>query len=108
MDLVETVSEAKQVIFIDARADGLAGEIKTEIIHANTSLDSPASHFFDPQTLLAAVQALYGSHPPASLVTISAASFEYGAPLSTPVAQAVNRLVDELALKGSMLLPLSG
>lgn len=99
MDLVEPVSQARAVYFVDARTGAPPGELFSATITANTSLDSPASHFFDPQTLLAAVQALYGSHPPAYLLTIGAASFAYGADLSAPVREAVIRLVDDLALQ---------
>lgn len=99
MDLVENLNQVQQVTFIDARAGDPPGERHSSIIAADSALEAASSHFFDPQTLLAAVQALYGRHPAAMLHTINAASFDYGASLSAVVKAGVKELVTEIAGK---------
>lgn len=99
MDLVEAVHQSSEVIFIDARLAEPAGELRAQRIAADSSLELPSTHFFDPQTLLAAVQALYGSHPPAWLNTVNAQAFDYGACLTECAETAVNKLVIQLAAR---------
>ena len=96
MDLVEPIAEARFVIFIDARLGSSPGQIEQIEIEASTSIDAPITHFFDPQTLLAAIQALYGCHPAAALFTIQCSSFEYTEQLSPPTRVAIPDLIHQL------------
>ncbi len=96
MDLVESVAAAEPVFFVDARLGQPAGRLHAGRIAADTCLETASSHFFDPRTLLAAVQALYGHHPQAGLFSISTTHFEYGAPLSPEVQRALPQLVSLL------------
>jgi hydrogenase maturation protease len=104
MDLVDTLQAVDRVIFIDARHGDSPGKIQHQRIAANTSLEGNVSHYFDPGTLLAAVQALYGYHPIAELYTIVAESFEYGADLTrsvqTSASKLANRLIVDLSSQG--------
>ncbi len=96
MDLVESVAAAEPVFFVDARLGQPAGALRAERIAPDSCLETASSHFFDPRTLLAAVQALYGRHPQAGLLSVNAARFSYGAPLSPEVQRALPRLVSLL------------
>lgn len=96
MDLVEPVHEADRVIFVDARHGEPAGVLSRETIQPSSALGEPVSHFFDPATLLACVQALYGSHPEAVLLSIGSTQFDYTETLSPPVAAAMPMLLDEV------------
>ncbi len=93
MDLVEEVAAARRVFFIDARAAEPPGALHVEHITPDTCLETHLTHFFDPRTLLAAVQALYGHHPPATLFSINTTAFAYGAPISPPVQRALPELL---------------
>lgn len=96
LDLVDAMETIDRIIFIDARLGQISGELQHRQIAANTCLDAGVSHFFDPGTLLAAVQALYGHHPIAELYTINADSFEYGADLTPSVQTSLDKLVTRL------------
>jgi hydrogenase maturation protease len=98
MDLVDTLQAVDRVIFIDARHGDSPGIIHHQRIGANTSLGGNVSHYFDPGTLLAAVQALYGHHPFAELYTIVAESFEYGADLTRSVQTSARKLANRLII----------
>ncbi|GAB4529757.1 MAG: hydrogenase maturation protease [Anaerolineales bacterium] len=95
MDLVETVAQATRVLFIDARAGEPTGQLEAEILAADSCLGGYDSHFFEPTTLLAVVQALYGAHPPATLLSLRSVHFEYGETLSPEAAQALPALMSE-------------
>lgn len=96
MDLVELLSEAHQAYFIDARAGNAIGRLEIQNIDADSSLDSPISHFFDPHTLLSVVQALYGTHPHARLYTVTSNAFEITEELSPQVRAVIPKLVSKI------------
>jgi len=107
MDLVEPVHEAERVVFIDARQGEPVGAFTRERVQPSSALSEPVSHFFDPGTLLACVQALYGAHPEAVLFSISSTHFDYVETLSPPVASALPALLDDvraLIMEASMSL----
>jgi Ni,Fe-hydrogenase maturation factor len=93
MDLVEVIHQVDLVLFIDSKLDKTPGIFTTQSIKPDFYLQSSPSHFFDPGTLLAAVQALYCKHPQAMLLTISANQFEFSESLSDPVQAALPELV---------------
>jgi len=101
MDLVENVGLAELVIFIDCQLSQIAGTFTTKTIESNSSIQSPVSHFFDPGTLLAAVQALYGKHPKGILFSISSEKFDYSEELSPEVNSALPELIT--AIQNSIL-----
>jgi hydrogenase maturation protease len=95
-ELMEPISRAAHVIFIDAAASGTAGKI-----HRIPLRPAPAcagfTHHATPESLLAGAQSLYGHTPEATLYTIPGHSFETGQDLSPAVRRAVNELVATLA-----------
>lgn len=91
-ELMEPVSRAGRVIFVDAALGDTPGEIvETEISPRQDS--RPFSHYASPEALVAGAQALYHAAPRATLITMTAATFELGAPLSAAVTQAVETVI---------------
>ena len=94
-ELMEPISRAAHVIFIDAAVSGRPGNV-----HRIPLRPAPAcsrfSHVTTPESLLAGAQSLYGHTPEATLYTIPGGSFETGQELSPAVRRAVNDLVETL------------
>jgi hydrogenase maturation protease len=94
-ELMENISRAAHVIFIDAAVSGPAGKV-----HRIPLRPAPAcagfTHHATPESLLAGAQSLYGLTPEATLYTIPGRSFETGQELSSSVRRAVNELVATL------------
>jgi len=85
-EMAEDIAASEFVLFLDAAAGEPAGMIKTAAVSPQPG---PASfaHHLDPALLLAAAMELYGSAPPARLLTIVGGTFEFGERLSPAVAQ---------------------
>ena len=94
-ELMEPISRAAHVIFIDASVSGRAGKV-----HRIPLRPAPAcarfTHHATPESLLAGAQSLYGHTPEATLYTIPGRNFEPGQDLTPSVRQAVNDLVATL------------
>jgi len=94
-ELMEPISRASRVIFIDAAVSGRPGKV-----HRIPLRPAPAcarfTHQATPESLLAGAQALYGHTPEATLYTIPGRRFETGQELSPAVRRAVNELVARL------------
>lgn len=97
MDLVDEINNTNLVVFIDAAAGEPVGQVSSCEISAGTALSVGGSHFFDPQTLLSAVQALYGTHPRAFLFSITTRSFRYCEELSPTIQSAIPGFVNLIA-----------
>ena len=93
-ELMEPISQADRVIFIDAAADGEPGEICETRIEGEAA--SSFSHIATPEALLAGVQNLFNRSPAAILITINGRDFEIGDWLSEPVVKALDCLVASL------------
>jgi hydrogenase maturation protease len=96
-ELMEPISRACQVIFIDASVVGKSGKW-----HRIPLRPAPAcsrfTHQVTPEVLLAGAQSLYGHTPEAALYTIGGKFFEIGQELTPSVRRAVESLVAELVL----------
>jgi hydrogenase maturation protease len=97
-DLMEPISRAARVIFIDAKAEGIPGAIEDRPIEP-AATGGPFTHHATPEALLAGARALYGNCPPATLITIVGGDFEIGHPLSPPVRAALESLSIWLRLR---------
>lgn len=91
-ELVEPISRAQQVIFIDATEDGKPGEIHCQEIQPEVT-PGAFTHNVSPVTLLAASRALYGVSPKGFTLSITGAHFEYGEGLSPSVEKAVPQVM---------------
>lgn len=93
-ELAENIAHADLVIFIDACYGETAGEIDYARLRPNK--DAPISHYSSPSALLSAAQALYGNVPPAYLISITGASFDYGDRLSPQIKQQLPSIIEKL------------
>jgi hydrogenase maturation protease len=94
-ELMEPISRASRVIFIDAAVSGRPGKVH-RIPLRPAPVCSRFTHQATPESLLAGAQALYGHTPEATLYTIPGRCFETGQELSPAVRRAVNELVARL------------
>ncbi len=101
LELSEPISRADGVIFIDANAESLPGQI------AYTALNQPGkdsaaitrgafTHHLTPQSLLDTAYRLYGIAPPGWLYSIGVANFNLGETLSPAVAEAIPEVVGQI------------
>jgi hydrogenase maturation protease len=95
-ELMEPVSRARRVLFLDAALGPVPGAISHRPVTPAPS-GRPFTHFATCESLLAGTQALYGTAPPANLFTITGAQFEAGSALSEPARKALEVLVDGIA-----------
>jgi hydrogenase maturation protease len=95
-EMAESVSRAGLVIFVDADCGRAAGEVACRPVEPKGTPGGPFSHQLTPETLLALARSLYGSCPKALLLSVGAASFEYGETLSPAVASALPALLEQV------------
>jgi hydrogenase maturation protease len=88
-ELAETVSQAKNVIFIDARADSTPGQIRITNLQNDHAPSKPLNHHLTPETLLSYSASIYGNNPKGMLISVAGGSFEFGESLSEPVQNAL-------------------
>jgi hydrogenase maturation protease len=94
-ELMEPISRAAHVIFIDSSVSGRAGKVNRIPLRPAPSC-SRYTHHVTPESLLAGSQSLYGHTPEAILYTIPGRFFETGDELTPSVRRAVNDLVATL------------
>ena len=90
-EMAEDIAASEFVLFLDAAAGEPAGQIKTATVDPRPGPVSFAHHL-DPALLLAATTELYGSAPPARLLTMVGGAFEFGERLSPVVTQRLPEL----------------
>ncbi|HXY41719.1 MAG TPA: hydrogenase maturation protease [Vicinamibacteria bacterium] len=89
-ELADPVSRAAGVVFVDARRDGTAGEVRCEAVQPAVGAN-PLAHSLSPQALLLYAEALYGRAPQAVVVSVAGERFGMGEQLSPTVRRAVPR-----------------
>jgi hydrogenase maturation protease len=92
-ELSEDVAAADGVVFLDARMDGVPGELHVATLGASEALASSFAHSLTPAMLVSLADLLFGRKPRAALVTVTGESFELGEGLSPIVAAAVDLAV---------------
>ncbi|HWR54277.1 MAG TPA: hydrogenase maturation protease [Bryobacteraceae bacterium] len=93
-ELAPDVAEADLVIFIDASCDNGPGEVASRrVVSERSPSNSSFSHQLTPEVLLAFAERLYGTCPEAILLSVGAASFEFGEGLSEVVQAAIPDLL---------------
>ena len=96
-ELMEPVSRAARVIFLDARAEGTPGMLVREpVLPATQVTPEVFTHHMTPAALLAGTQAVYGHTPEATLYSTAGTTFEFGAPLSPATQAAISQAVQEI------------
>jgi len=101
-ELAEALSRAEHVIFIDARVGPTPGAVEVCEVTAGVPEYPTLSHHFDPSTLLALAQGLYGRAPEAWILTVTGESFADTDQLSASVQSSLpelTRQVETLALQ---------
>ena len=91
-ELMEPISQARFVVFMDARVGAIPGEVMWEDVEPETG-GGAFTHHVSPGTLLGAAHDLYGAAPAGILISIVGADFEYGSELSA----AFNKMLPDLA-----------
>ncbi|MCS6870317.1 MAG: hydrogenase maturation protease [Anaerolineae bacterium] len=89
-ELIALISQAKQVIFVDASVTQPSGSVQAQPL----DLDGArllSVHHTAPSALLMAAKVLYNAQPPSTLVTIGGQDFGFTEQFSEPVAQALPR-----------------
>jgi hydrogenase maturation protease len=98
-ELSPTLAQVDHAIFIDVALASSAeqpGTIKTRTLQPRTSQPGSITHHFDPETLLAMAESLYGHAPHAMLFSVTAASFDLEEGLSPEVTAAMPSLIESI------------
>jgi hydrogenase maturation protease len=98
-ELSPVLAQVDQAIFIDvalASSGEEPGSIKTRALKPRTTQPGSITHHFDPETLLAMAETLYGHAPHATLFSVAAASFDLEEGLSPEVTSALPILVESI------------
>ncbi len=103
-ELAEPVSHAAGVVFVDARRDGRAGEIRCEPVAPATG-SNPLAHSLSPQGLLLYAEALYGRAPRAVAVTVAGERFGMGEDLSPAVRRVLPWAIRTVLRQAARLCP---
>lgn len=90
-ELMEPISRADRVVFLDAAADGFPGQVRRRKLTPTTG-DAGFTHHATPEALLAGALALYGRAPEATLITVCGADFSLSDRLSPEVQAALESL----------------
>ena len=92
-ELCEEVAAAAAVVFLDARAGGVPGEVVSRPLAPGGGAGS-TTHAVAPEVVLALAERLHGARPPALLLTVVGRSFDLGERLSPEVVAALPRARD--------------
>ncbi len=95
-ELIGLISQAEQVIFIDASVEQPLGSVQAVPLHVEAA-KALSAHHTTPSALLLAAKVLYGAQPRSTLIAVGARHFGYGEQFSAPVAAALPRAA-QLAL----------
>jgi len=93
-ELMEPISRAAKVIFLDAAATGEPGHLSVTPVDSTAAGSASFTHFATPGALLAGARALYGSAPEGLMISVAGADFNLGAELSEPVLRATEELLN--------------
>ena len=93
-ELAEPLSQCRRAVFLDADSEGKPGEIHRKYLRPQASASTAFTHTCTPAGLLASARQLYGYHPQAVAITVTAESFEFGETLTPIVAAALPKVVE--------------
>ena len=95
-ELMDPVSRARRVIFIDAAVGEDAGKLTVSALETSGGPAPAFTHFATPAALLEGARSLYGAKPEALLITVVGLDFEIGEELSGPVRLALESLAGKI------------
>ena len=104
-ELAATLADTRRVIFVDACATLLPGEVALRYIGCDTHSDVSLVHFLSPEALLVWTQRLYGHVPDAELWLVGTEQTSLSETLSETVAGRVDEFV--LALEARITAQVS-
>lgn len=87
-ELAEAVSRVDTVVFVDASAEGVPGEVRCIRLGAEAR-QSGDTHVYSPQGLLTLAEVCFGHRPEAYVVTLTGSAFGFSENLSAAVQRAV-------------------
>jgi hydrogenase maturation protease len=91
-ELMEPVSRARRVIFIDAAVGEDPGKMTVAALGTTGGPAPVFTHFATPAALLEGARSLYGARPEALLISVVGLDFSIGAELSEPTQRALDSL----------------
>ena len=91
-ELMDPISRARRVIFIDAAIGEEPGKLTVAPLETAGGPVPAFTHFATPAALLEGARSLYGAKPEAWLITVVGLDFELGEELSEPVRVALESL----------------
>jgi hydrogenase maturation protease len=94
-ELVEPVSKADLVVFVDAAETGRPGEIFVSNVEAEM-VTGAFTHHVTPASLIAAAFDLHGVRPNGVLITITGIQFHYSEVLSPTVDAAADEVIKRI------------
>jgi hydrogenase maturation protease len=93
-ELAENIRDASLVIFVDASADGTAGEVVCRRLAPDPQASLSMAHHFAPGGLLRCTELAFGHVPETYVLSTRGSCFEFAdSELSPPVAAAVPRAI---------------
>jgi len=92
-ELMEPISRAGRVIFIDACVGEAPGEIRQRTVEPHAAPGAAFSHHATPAALLAGALALFGHAPEATLITVTGADFSLSDRLSPEIERQLDSVV---------------
>lgn len=94
-ELADSISKTRIVLFVDATAEGNAGDVHCETV---TPSAEPTRfwHHIGPGEVLALARELYAASPHGFLLTVHGEQFNYGYVLSAAARDAIPQAVDEV------------
>ena len=95
-ELAELLHNRNHAIFLDAVVGDEPGTLRATPVE-RCDLSSSGMHHFEPGSLLALSQAIYGQAPPATLITATARSFNHGTEIGPEVRQAAVKAAEAIA-----------
>ena len=92
-ELMDPIARAARVLFLDAAAEGVPGEIRRRPVHPTAESAAGLTHHTTPESLLAGAKSLYGRAPEAELLTVTGANFALNETLSREVQQSLEEVL---------------
>lgn len=91
-ELAEMASRADTVIFLDAAAKGVPGQVSCQAVRDETA-GYDFSHHLTPAGIMAMAAQLYGASPHAFVVSLCGETFDHGDEVSSTVATGLPKMV---------------